>query len=159
MDQETLPRYLIFLKNTGKNKSMKEKAERISISLPKELVEKFDALIKEKKYTNRSEAVRDLIREFIIEERWEKGKDAENVVGCIVLLYDHEARGVEEKLTGMQHEFKKVISSMHVHLDEHTCMEILVVKGKAGEVKSIADALISARGVKHGKLIASASVD
>jgi len=136
---------------------VKEKAERISISLPKELVEKFDELIREKKYTNRSEAIRDLIRNFIIEERWEKG--AGKVIGCVALLYDHEARGVEEKLTDMQHEFKKVISSMHVHLDKHTCMEILVVKGKAHEVKSIADALISARGVKHGKLITSGAVE
>jgi CopG family nickel-responsive transcriptional regulator len=135
----------------------KVKVERISISLPKELVEKFDALIKEKKYTNRSEAVRDLIREFLIEARWEK-KD-EKVIGCIVLLYEHELRGVEEKLTSIQHEFKKVVSSMHVHIDEHTCMEILVVRGKAAEVKTIADVLISERGVKYGKLIAASSVE
>jgi len=141
----------------AKERRTREKAERISISLPKKLVEKFDALIKEKKYTHRSEAIRDLIREFIIEGRWEK--KSEKVIGCIVLLYDHELRGVEEKLTSIQHEFKKVISSMHVHIDEHTCMEILVVRGKAAEVKSIADVLISARGVKYGKLIASASVD
>jgi CopG family nickel-responsive transcriptional regulator len=119
--------------------------------LSSELLAKFDKVIGEKNYMNRSEAIRDLIRDFLVGEEWEKGKE---VVGSLTLLYDHEVRGVDERLTDIQHSHHAhIISSMHVHLDERNCIEVLVIRGIAEEVKKIADSLISARGVKHGKLV------
>ncbi|MEM2924482.1 MAG: nickel-responsive transcriptional regulator NikR [Methanocellales archaeon] len=115
------------------------------------LLRKFDEVIEEKGYMNRSEAIRDLIRDFLVSEEWERGKE---VIGSLTLLYDHEVRGVDEKLTDIQHSHHAhIISSMHVHLDERNCIEVLVIKGVSEEVKKIADTLISARGVKHGKLV------
>jgi CopG family nickel-responsive transcriptional regulator len=128
-----------------------EKVVRFGVSLSSELLKKFDKVIGEKNYTNRSEAIRDLIRDFLVGEEWEKGKE---VVGSLTLLYDHEVRGVDERLTDIQHlHHAHIISSMHVHLDEQNCIEVLVIRGIAEEVKKIADSLISARGVKHGKLV------
>jgi CopG family nickel-responsive transcriptional regulator len=128
-----------------------EKVVRFGVSLSSELLKKFDKVIGEKNYTNRSEAIRDLIRDFLVGEEWEKGKE---VVGSLTLLYDHEVRGVDERLTDIQHSHHAhIISSMHVHLDERNCIEVLVIRGIAEEVKKIADSLISARGVKHGKLV------
>jgi CopG family nickel-responsive transcriptional regulator len=128
-----------------------EKVVRFGVSLSSELLAKFDKVIGEKNYMNRSEAIRDLIRDFLVGEEWEKGKE---VVGSLTLLYDHEVRGVDERLTDIQHSHHAhIISSMHVHLDERNCIEVLVIRGIAEEVKKIADSLISARGVKHGKLV------
>ncbi len=128
-----------------------EKVVRFGVSLNSELLRKFDEIIEEKSYMNRSEAIRDLIRDFLVSEEWEKGKE---VVGSLTLLYDHEVRGVDERLIDIQHSsYGHIISSMHVHLDERNCIEVLVIKGLAEEVKKIADSLISARGVKHGKLV------
>jgi CopG family nickel-responsive transcriptional regulator len=128
-----------------------EKVVRFGVSLSSELLKKFDKVIGEKNYTNRSEAIRDLIRDFLVGEEWIKGRE---VVGSLTLLYDHEVKGVDERLTDIQHShYGHIISSMHVHLDERNCIEVLVIRGIAEEVKKIADSLISARGVKHGKLV------
>ena len=122
-----------------------EKVVRFGVSLSSELLAKFDKVIGEKNYMNRSEAIRDLIRDFLVGEEWEKGKE---VVGSLTLLYDHEVRGVDERLTDIQHSHHAhIISSMHVHLDERNCIEVLMIRGIAEEVKKIADSLISARGV------------
>ncbi|GBE17662.1 MAG TPA: nickel-responsive transcriptional regulator NikR [Euryarchaeota archaeon] len=124
---------------------------RFGISIPNKLLKKFDTLIDEKGYTNRSEAIRDLIRNFLVEEEW--GGTGE-VVGSLTLVYDHDVRGVSDKLTEMQHSFHgNIISSMHVHLDEHNCMEVLVIAGSVESVKKIASSLVASRGVKHGKLV------
>lgn len=129
----------------------KDKVSRFGVSLPQQLLESFDLIIGGKGYSNRSEAIRDLIRNFIVEEEW---KGESDVVGSLTLVYDHDVRGVTDKLTEMQHRFHgNIISSMHVHLDEHNCMEVLVIAGKAQDVKKIADNLIAAKGVKHGKLV------
>ena len=126
-------------------------AVRFAVSIPPQLLKKFDSLLRERKYTNRSEAVRDLIRDFAVEDEWEKGKEA---VGSLTLVYDSKVRGVAEKLTKVQHEHHAcIISSMHVHLDEHNCLEVLIIKGKTDKIKRIADSLVSSRGVKHGKLV------
>jgi CopG family nickel-responsive transcriptional regulator len=131
----------------------KERVERFGVSLSPRLLEKFDEVIREKGYTNRSEAIRDLMRDFIVSSEWEKDGD---VVGALTLVYDHHVRGVTDKLTALQHEHHtNVVSGMHVHLDEHNCMEFLVLRGPAKEVRRVADSLISARGVKHGKLVSS----
>ena len=130
-----------------------EKTERFGISLPGELLEKFDKKIDEEMYSNRSEAIRDLIRESLVEDKWEDVAEQE-VVGTLTLVYDHEKRGISDKLTDLQHEdHANVISSMHVHLDEHHCMETLVLRGSAKKVKEVSDRLISTKGVKHGDIV------
>ncbi len=127
---------------------------RFSVSVNSELLKKFDEVIKEKKYENRSEAVRDLIRDFLIEREWERA-DRE-VMGALTLLYSHETRGIIENLIDIQHErCANIISTMHIHLDEDNCMEIIAIKGLPQEVTEISDMLISCRGVKHGKLVMS----
>ncbi len=95
--------------------------------------------------------MRDLIREHLVEEEWrEKGRE---MIGTITMVYNHHTRGLSDSLTDLQHHFHDlVISTMHLHLDEDNCLEVLVVKGKVNKIKSIADKLISTRGVKHGKL-------
>ena len=124
---------------------------RIGVAIDSDLLEKFDRLIASRGYTNRSEAFRDLIREELIQKTAERADS--NVVGTVTLVYDHHVRMLNEKLTGFQHShFHHILSTLHVHLDHDNCLEILVVKGKAGVVKKIADALISTKGVKHGQL-------
>ena len=124
---------------------------RIGIALDSDLLVQFDKLIAKRGYTNRSEAFRDMIRQDLVEQAWEKPDNP--VVGTVTLVYDHHVRMLNEKLTGMQHNhFHQILSTLHVHLDHHNCLEVLVVRGKAREVKAIADQLISTKGVKHGRL-------
>lgn len=122
---------------------------RFGISLDEALLRDFDRLIKRKGYTNRSEAIRDLIRDNLVREQWDMGTAA--AVGTITLVYDHETRELTDKLTDLQHDyFDRIVSTLHVHLDAHHCLEVMVVRGKAAELKKIADKLIGTRGVKHG---------
>ena len=101
---------------------------------------------------NRSEASRDLIRSLIVDEKWEAGD--EEMVGTVTLVYNHHVRDLSDRLTEQQHtHHDRIISALHVHLDSHNCLEVLVVRGKAHEVKQIADELIGVKGVKHGKLV------
>jgi CopG family transcriptional regulator, nickel-responsive regulator len=124
---------------------------RIGVAIDSDLLDKFDHLIARRGYTNRSEAFRDLIRDELVETAWERADNL--VVGTVTLVYDHHARLLGEKLTDLQHEFyHHVLSTLHIHLDHDHCLEVLVVKGKAGTVRKIADALISTKGVKHGRL-------
>lgn len=123
---------------------------RFGVSLEKELLEKFDRLIKEKKYSNRSEAIRDLIRENLVKREWAEGKE---VAGAITLVFDHHRRELMGTLTDIQHDFYQlIISSQHIHLDHDNCLEIIVVRGKPVEVKELADKLKSTKGVKYGAL-------
>jgi CopG family transcriptional regulator, nickel-responsive regulator len=125
---------------------------RFGISIDDKLLESFDQLIEEKGYMNRSEAIRDLIRGALVEQKWEEG-DAETV-GTVTLVYNHHVRDLSDKLTEQQHaHHDQVISALHVHLDAHNCLEVLVLRGKARDVKKIADELIGVKGVKHGKLV------
>lgn len=124
---------------------------RIGVAIDSDLLERFDELIRQRGYTNRSEAFRDLIRDELIEKTWET--PASHVVGTVTLVYDHHVRQLNEKLTDIQHDHhEQVLSALHVHLDHDNCLEVLVVRGTAGAVRKIADALISAKGVKHGRL-------
>ncbi|MBI4903474.1 MAG: nickel-responsive transcriptional regulator NikR [Acidobacteria bacterium] len=124
---------------------------RIGVAIDADLLEKFDALIARKGYTNRSEAFRDLIRDELVQKAWEKPES--QVVGTVTLVYDHHVRMLNEKLTEIQHEaFHTVLSTLHVHLDHDHCLEVLVMRGKASTVQQVADALISTKGVKHGRL-------
>lgn len=125
---------------------------RFGISIDDKLLKSFDHLIEEKGYLNRSEAIRDLIRASLVESKWEKGDD--ETVGTVTLVYNHHVHDLSDKLTEQQHtHHDQIVSSLHVHLDAHNCLEVLVVRGKAWEVKKIADELIGVKGVKHGKLV------
>ncbi len=124
---------------------------RFGVSIDSQLIKKFDALIVRKGYTTRSEAIRDMIRDSLVEQEWET--EDRDTVGTITLVYNHHTRELDHALTDMQHKsFHQIISALHVHLDAHNCLEVLVVKGKSSEIRKIADRLIGTRGVKHGKL-------
>jgi len=126
---------------------------RFGVSIDSRLIEEFDAAIEARGYTNRSEAIRDLIRDFIVRQRW--GAD-EEIVGTITLVYDHHVREVSPRLIELQHDAEDAImSNMHIHLDHDNCLEVIAVRGRAKEVQALADELIGARGVKHGKLAAT----
>jgi len=123
---------------------------RFGISLEKDLLDKFDQLIREKNYTNRSEAFRDLIREDLVKAEWKKNKE---IVGAITLIYDHHKRELVNKLMDIQHNFGGIIiSSQHIHLDHNNCLEIIAIKGSSKEAQKLADSLKSVKGVKHGTL-------
>jgi len=126
-------------------------ASRLSISLPPKLLKQFDEMTGEKGYDNRSQAIADIIRDKLVEHRQNLGN--EEIAGTITLVYDHHKQHVQAALTDIQHDHHEVIiSTVHVHLDHHNCLEVLVVRGKAKLIKKIADELIAAKGVKHGKL-------
>jgi CopG family nickel-responsive transcriptional regulator len=129
---------------------------RIGVAIDSDLLQKFDELIGNRGYTNRSEAFRDLIRDELVEKTWESPEA--NVVGTVTLVYDHHVRLLSEKLTSLQHDYHRaILSTLHVHLDHDNCLEVLVVRGKAAIVKKVADALISTKGVKHGRLTITTS--
>ena len=123
---------------------------RFGVSIPTSLLTNFDQLIQEKGYENRSEALRDLIRDRLVKQEWDSDKET---VGTITIVYNHHTRELSKVLTNLQHEFHKaIISTLHVHLDQHNCLEVLVVKGKGNELKKMSDRLIGTKGVKHGNL-------
>lgn len=127
-------------------------AVRFGVSMDQSLLKDFDKLIAKIGYTNRSEAIRDLIRERLIQQEWQASD--QETVGTITLVYDHEIHELTETLTALQHKYhKQIVSTMHIHLDEHNCLEVLIVRGKGNVIKKIADKLQSTKGVKHGKLI------
>jgi len=124
------------------------------MALDEELLRKFDQHIKKRRYGTRSEAMRDLIRADLVEQQWSKDRV---VVGTITLLYDHHTRDLTRTLTHLQHDSKaKVLSSLHVHLDHHYCLEVIAVKGRSQQVRALADTLIGTKGVLHGNLTATA---
>lgn len=124
---------------------------RFGISMNEQLLAMFDKQIVSKGYANRSEAVRDLIRNRLVELEW--GDEDQEVAGTITLIYDHHVRGLGSLLTEMQHNWHELIlSATHVHLDHHNCLEVLIIKGPAGKVRQVADRLVGVKGVKHGKL-------
>ena len=129
---------------------------RIGVAIDTGLLKKFDKLIGQRGYTNRSEAFRDMIRDELVEQTWESPES--QVVGTVTLLYDHHVRMLNEKLTSIQHDFHhSILSTLHVHLDHDNCLEVLVVRGKSADVRKVADVLISTKGVKHGRLTISTS--
>ena len=128
---------------------------RFGVSLEKSLLDKFDTLIKGRKYTNRSEALRDLIRQEFVQKQWKEGQ---KVAGAITLVYDHHKRDVLSKVIDIQHDFQKIIiSTQHIHLDHRNCLEIVAVKGRARDIQSLADTLKAVKGVRHGTLSMSSS--
>lgn len=128
---------------------------RFGVSVEEMLLKRFDRLIARKGYANRSEAIRDLIRESLVREQWEMGAD--EAVGTITLVYSHETRELADRLTDLQHaHYETIVSTLHVHMDAHHCLEVLVLRGRASDLKAIADRLIGTRGVKHGTFSATA---
>jgi len=127
---------------------------RFGISLESPLLKRFDRLIKKKGYASRSEAIRDLIRDSLVTEEWKSGNT--ETVGTITLVYSHDTRELNDILSDIQHHYHHlVISTTHIHLDGHNCLEVIIVRGKSNDIKTVADRLIGTKGVKHGKLTAT----
>ena len=128
---------------------------RTGLSLEKELLARFDAAIRGKGYQNRSEAIRDLIREHLVEKAMDENRV---VVGTLTMVYDHHQPNLSAKLIEAQHAASsKVLAATHVHLDHHNCLEVVIFKGRSGEVQSLTDRILSLRGVKHGHLTITTS--
>ncbi|HTQ42774.1 MAG TPA: nickel-responsive transcriptional regulator NikR [Polyangiaceae bacterium] len=128
--------------------------ERIGISLEVELLAQFDRLIAGKGYENRSEAIRDLIRDSLVQRDWSESSGNEERVAVVVLVYDHDASSLAQKLAHIQHEnHRAVVSALHIHMDAHNCLEVLVLRGRARDVISMGEGLVSTKGVKFGKLL------
>lgn len=124
---------------------------RFGVSLDSELLERFDKLCEERCYQTRSEAIRDLIRNTLVQREWEE-TDRE-IAGTLTLVYDHHKSDLAQRLTEMQHDDHDVVhSTLHVHLDHHNCLEVLVLRGPGNSIRGLAQKLISTKGVKHGKL-------
>ena len=127
---------------------------RFGISIDERLLDQFDEMISNKGYVNRSEAIRDLIRAALVEKEW--ADDNQQTIATVTLVYNHHTRDLSDKLTEHQHSHhEEIVSTLHVHLDHHHCLEVVVIKGTASRVKRIADELIGTKGVKHGKLVAT----
>jgi CopG family transcriptional regulator, nickel-responsive regulator len=125
---------------------------RVGIALDSELLKRFDRSIRQRGYTNRSEAFRDLIRDQLVKER--TATPDETVVGTVTLIFDHGAHGIMEKLTEAQHaNHELVVSTSHAHLDHDSCLEVLIVQGKSSQVKKFADRIVGLKGVQHGRLV------
>lgn len=125
--------------------------ERFSITIPKELSGAFDARNKRRGYGNRSEAIRDLIRDALVKEEWKdpKGK----VAATVTLVYDHHTRTLSDRITEVQHDHGElIVSAMHVHLDHHNCLEVIVLRGAARKVQVLADRLSAIKGIKHAQV-------
>ncbi|HNR30363.1 MAG TPA: nickel-responsive transcriptional regulator NikR [Candidatus Hydrogenedentes bacterium] len=128
---------------------------RLSFSIEKSLLDRLEKLVKEGRYENRSEFIRDLIRGRLVEQEWEHDKEA---VGTITMLYDHHRRGLSEKLTEVQHDFHHdILASTHIHLDHALCAEIVIVRGRASRLKELADLLRRHKGVLHAALSISST--
>ncbi len=131
-----------------------EKGVRLGSSLPGRLLEPFDELVRRRRYRTRSEAVRDLIRKTLVEEEWKTSGG--EVAGTLTLVYDHHFRDLPGRLMDIQHQSHElVVATQHVHIDHHNCLEVLVLKGPAAEVESLAGSLMACVGVKHGVFVPS----
>ncbi|MCK5070516.1 MAG: nickel-responsive transcriptional regulator NikR [Desulfocapsa sp.] len=132
--------------------------KRFTVSMEEDLLDDFDSFIQDRRYQNRSEALRDLIRNRIIEKEWQADKE---VMGVISLVYDHHQHKLQEKVTELQHGFHhQIVSTTHVHMDHDNCLEVIIVRGKAGEVRGLADSLSALRGVRNSNLsMSSTGVD
>lgn len=126
---------------------------RFSVAMDEDLLSSFDALVARRGLAvNRSEAVRDLVRDALVDAEWEGSE--EEIVGTVTMVFDHHASDLSDKLDSLQHaHHEQIVSSMHVHLDAHNCLEVIVVRGASGQIREIAEALLGTKGVKHGKLV------
>ena len=128
---------------------------RFSVAMPEDLLVQFDNLVARRGLAkNRSEVIRDLVREALVDEEWED--PAQEIVGTLTIVFTHHASDLQAKLDYVQHTYHdRIISAMHIHLDAHNCLEVIVMRGKSEDVRSIADAILGVKGVKHGRLTAT----
>ena len=126
---------------------------RFGVAMERQLLARFDKVIEQKGYANRSEALRDLVRAELDRDAWQRGK---RTIATITIVYDHHVRELTERLTEIQHDHGDlIISALHVHLDHHHCMEVIAAKGPARALKTMADRLIGSRGVISGNVVAA----
>ncbi len=127
---------------------------RFGVSVEDDLLQSFDKLILQQGYSNRSEALRDLMRDALVKNRLENEKEeVGDVVGSLTLVYDHHASDLKERMDGIQHQYHHlIVSVLHVHINHDDCLEVIVLRGEISEVRSIAESLLSLKGIKHGKL-------
>jgi len=133
-----------------------EKITRFGVSIEPELIKKFDKIIKKKGYTNRSEAIRDIIRkDLITEKHMDPNSEA---IGTLTMIYDHHTGNLTNRLLDLQHDHtREILSTTHIHIDHHNCLEVLVLKGKTGNIQKLADNIKSLKGIKHGELVITES--
>lgn len=130
------------------------KLVRFGVAMEDSLLREFDRYIRRKGYRNRSEAIRDMARNAMVQEAWEQEKG--EVIAAVALVYDHEKRGLADRLTDLQHHaVPMIVSTLHVHLDERHCLEVIVLRGKASSVRKFADNLLAIKGVLHGGIVAT----
>ncbi len=135
---------------------MKDPLVRFSVAIGGELLQKFDRYREEHRYPNRSEAVRGLMRAALIEEV--VGQEESEAMGVVTLIYDHHAGTTAERLTEIQHgQLERVVTTTHVHLDEHRCLEVILLRGRTGEIRELADNLIGTKGIETGRLVLAAA--
>ncbi len=128
---------------------------RTGVSIEEDLLQQFDRLIARRGYKNRSEAIRDLIRESLVSEAVDQNKP---VVATLSMIYDHHCPNLSAKLNEIQHHsHDTVLATTHVHLDHDNCLEVVIMKGRSGEIQRLADHMLSIRGVKHGKLVVTST--
>jgi len=126
--------------------------ERIGVSLPSNLLQKFDDILSKRGYSSRSEGIRDAIRDYIADYEWISEVHGDRI-GIITLIYDHNQRGVGDSLMDLEHEFVGlVVTTLHVHLDENNCLEVILIKGDAIHIRDIRERITALKGVKHVKL-------
>ncbi len=132
---------------------MEENITRIGVSLPKNLLKEFDSIIRTRGYSSRSEAIRDAIRNYIMEYKWLEKEEGE-IVGVVNVIYDHHVKGVSDAIISLQHDFLDVITTtLHVHLNKDYCLEMILVKGDMKRIKKLVDKITTLKGVSNVKLI------
>jgi CopG family nickel-responsive transcriptional regulator len=125
---------------------------RFTVSLPDQLMRTLDSLRTRRRYGNRSEFIRDLLRGELVKEEWSERKG--ETVGVLTLVYDHDTRALTDKLTDIQHHsYRTIVAALHVHLDEHACLEIIALRGSPRRIRSVADQLVAVKGVRYGQLV------
>ncbi len=131
---------------------------RFGVSVDDDLLQSFDQLINGQGYENRSEALRDLMRDALVKSRLENSPEESEALGSLTLVYDHHASELNDKMNELQHDHHDlVVSVLHVHVSHDDCMEVIVLRGAVREIRSLADGLLSLKGVKHGRLFVTLS--
>ncbi|MEF8879219.1 MAG: nickel-responsive transcriptional regulator NikR [Candidatus Thermoplasmatota archaeon] len=134
-----------------------DKITRFGVSVEPKLLKKFDKKIKKKGYSNRSEAIRDLLREDLIKEKTEE-KPNQQIIGTLTIIYNHHTGDLTDKLLNIQHNHtSEILSTTHIHIDHDNCLEVLVLKGKNKNIQKLADNIKALKGIKHGKLVVTES--
>jgi CopG family nickel-responsive transcriptional regulator len=128
---------------------------RFSVAIPEDLLMQFDNLVARRGLAkNRSEVIRDLIRDALVDEEWDD--PLQEIVGTLTVVFNHHASDLQNKLDQIQHaHHERIISAMHIHLDAHNCLEVIVLRGRSDEIRGIAESILGVKGVKHGRLTAT----